>query len=124
MRVISFAAVLFAAIFAVVVGYRIDQATLAILAGVTVGFIIAAIAIGCVAFFVLRMNHQPSQLNRPSAHHSSIGDWAQPYHVQHPLTKAAAHQLPAPAGPQYDDTVTFTLKQPQRKWVAVDEVTR
>lgn len=120
MRVISLATVLFAAILAFVIGYRIDQATLAVLAGVTVGFVVAAIAVGTLAFLVIRQNRQPAR----SAHQSPIGDWAQPYHVQHPLPKPTAHQLPAPAGPQYDDTVTFTIKQPQRKWVAVDEVQR
>ena len=120
MRIISLATVLFAAIFAVVIGYRIDQATVTILAGVTVGFVAAAIITGGLAIMFIRMNRQPAQ----TARQSPIGDWAQPYHVQHPLPKPTAHQLPAPAGPQYDDTVTFTLKQPQRKWVAVDEVQR
>jgi len=120
MKALNFAVVFFAGIFAIVVGYRIDQPTLTILAGVTVGFVVAAIAVGTLAFFVIRQNRQPPR----SAHQSPIGDWAQPYHAQHPLPKPTAHQLPAPAGPQYDDTVTFTVKQPQRKWVAVDEVTR
>ncbi len=120
MRIISFATVLFAAILAVVIGYRIDQAAVTILAGVTVGFVAAAIITGGLAIMFIRMNRQPAR----TAHQSPIGDWAQPYHVQHPLPKPTAHQLPAPAGPQYDDTVTFNLKQPQRKWVAVDEVTR
>ncbi len=119
MRIINLATVLFAAILAVVIGYRIDQATVAVLAGVTVGFVAAAIIVGGLAFIFIRMNRQPAR----TAHQSPIGDWAQPYHVQHPLPKLA-QQLPAPAGPQYDDTVTFNPKQPQRKWVAVDEVTR
>lgn len=118
--VIGAAIVCFGGVFAVIVGNRIDHQTLVILAGVATGFVIAAIAVGLIAFFVIRQNRQPRQ----QGHQSPIADWSQPYHVQHPLPKPAAQQLPAPAGPQYDDTVTFTLKQPQRKWVAVDEVTR
>jgi len=119
MKALNFAVVFFAGIFAIVVGCRIDQATVTILAGVTVGFVAAAIITGGLAFIFIRQNRQPAR----SAHQSPIGNWAQPYHVQHPLP-TAKQQFPAPAGPQYDDTVTFTLKQPQRKWVVVDEVQR
>lgn len=118
MRIISFATVLFAAILAVVVGYRIDQATIIVIAGVATGFVVAAIVVGLIAFIFIRQTRQPAR----TAHQPPTGDWV--YYVQHPLPKPTAHQLSAPAEPQYDDTVTFTLKQPQRKWVAVDEVTR
>lgn len=115
MRIINLATVLFAAILAVVIGYRIDSQTLAILAGVTVGFVIAAISVGLFAFFIVRQNRQP---DRPF---QSDMDSQQPYHIQYPLPKAKQLSFTAP---QYDDTVTFTVKHPQRKWVAVDEVTR
>lgn len=119
MRIISLAALLFVGIFAIVVGYRIDQATLAVLAGVTVGFVVAAIAVGTLAFLVIRQNRQPTR----SAHQSPIGDWAQPYHVQHPLpTTKQQQQLPAPAGPQYDDSVVWEPKKIARRWAVVDEV--
>lgn len=118
--VIGGATVCFGGVLAVVIGYRIDHQAIVVIAGVATGFVVAAIVVGLIAFFVIRQTRQPAR----TAHQSPIGDWAQPYHVQHPLPKPTTHQLPAPAGPQYDDTVTFTLKQPQRKWVAVDEVTR
>lgn len=115
--VVGAAIVCFGGVFAIVVGNRIDQQTLVILTGVATGFVIAAIAVGLIAFFVIRQNRQPRQ----QGHQSPIADWLQPYHVQHPLPRPA--QLPAaPAGPQYDESVTFTLRQPQRRWVAVDEV--
>ncbi len=114
--VVGAAMVCFGGVFAVVIGYRIDQQTLVIITGVAVGFVVAAIVVGLIAFFVIRQNRQPRQ----QGHQSPIADWSQPYHVQHPLARPA--QLPAaPAGPQYDDSVTFTLQQPQRRWVAVDE---
>jgi len=118
MKALNFAVVFFAGIFAIVVGYRIDQPTLTILAGVTVGFVVAAIAVGTLAFFAIRQNRQPAR----SAHQSPIGDWAQPYHVQHPLPTVKQQQLPAPAGPQYDDSVVWEPKKTARRWAVVDEV--
>jgi len=118
MRIISLATLLFAATLAVVIGYRIDPRELAILAGVTVGFVIAAIAVGGVAIFVTYINHRPSH----QIQHGSDVDWAQPYHVQHPLPTVKQQQLPAPAGPQYDDSVVWEPKKTARRWAVVDEV--
>jgi hypothetical protein len=120
MKALNFAVVLFSAIFAIVIGYRIDQPTLTILAGVTVGFIVASVAVGVLAFLVIRQNRQPAR----TAHQPPTGDWV--YYVQHPLPKPTAHQLSAPAGPQYDETLIYTPPQANkaRNWAIVDEVKR
>lgn len=60
MKIISIAIVLFVAIFAIVADYDIDPGTLWALAGVTVFFVAAAVAVGILALFVLRKNSSMS----------------------------------------------------------------
>lgn len=97
--VVGAAMVCFGGVFAVVVGYRIDQQTLIILTGVATGFVIAAIAVGLIAFFVIRQNRQPAQRETVQ------------YHV-----------APAPTGPALPPpVVTYELPPPRpaRQFVVI-----
>lgn len=107
MKALNFAVVLFAAVLAIVIGYRIDQPTLAILAGVTVGFVVAAIAVSALAFFVIRQNRQPSRENTQTYHYT--------------ISPTGSHAPSGPAALPPPDVYPMPAQRPTRQFVVIGE---
>ena len=60
-RISTYAVLAFAAIFAVVIGSRIDQQTISVLAGTVMGFLVASITVGGIAYMLGRRRGEPRE---------------------------------------------------------------
>ncbi|MBU6361581.1 MAG: hypothetical protein KGS46_16335 [Chloroflexi bacterium] len=68
MKLLTTIVLVFVAALGLMIGWRMEQQTMAILAGVAIGFVVAAIAIGAVAFVMLeksRITNPPPALRTP-----------------------------------------------------------
>jgi hypothetical protein len=68
MKVIATAMVVFVGGMGLVIGYRMEQQTMAILAGTAVGFIVAAFAVGAVGYVLIhqtKIHHQQRNFQPP-----------------------------------------------------------
>ena len=66
MKLLTTTILIFSGILAVMVGLRLDQQTMAILTGTAIGFVVAAVCIGIVAYIVLNRKPMPKTEHEPA----------------------------------------------------------
>lgn len=105
--VIGGATVCFGGVLAVVIGYRIDHQTIVILTGVATGFVVAAIVVGLIAFFVIRQTRQPSRENTQTYHYT--------------ISPTGSHAPAGPAALPPPDVYPMPAQRPARQFVVIGE---
>ncbi len=91
MKLLTTTILVFSGVLAIMVGLRIDQQTMAILTGTAIGFVVAAICMGIVAYIVLNRKPMPK-----TEHEPAIQIETRPQEYTHPTMHYTSNYAPQP----------------------------
>lgn len=91
MKLLTTTILVFSGVLAIMVGLRLDQQTMAILTGTAIGFVVAAVCIGIVAYIVLNRKPMPK-----TEHEPAIQTETRPQQYAHPTMQYTQNYAPQP----------------------------